>query len=95
MTGSCISSILRSQAAPASVASRRMAVARCPLEKPVHRPGVDDRSGLDPGRHRLFATETEPFELSGRMGVGIDAEAAAELDGQAQEPFGRVPALRA
>ena len=38
---------------------------------------------------------TEPFELTGGMGVGVDADVAPETDGQAQQVVGRVLPLRA
>ena len=36
------------------------------------------RSGRHTGRRRLLATEALPFELSGRMGVGVDRQHAVQ-----------------
>jgi len=48
-----------------------------------------------PDLHRLLAAEPEPFELAGRVGIGVDAHPTAQIDGQLQKFLRRITSLRA
>ena len=56
-------------------------------------PRLTMRSGSSPASTALLAAAAEPFELPGRVGVGVDAERAAEPGRLAQQVLGRVLAL--
>ena len=66
-----------------------------PLKKPIGLPRVHDRGRRCPDLHRLLAAEPEPFELAGRVGIGVDAHPTAQIDGQLQKFLRRITSLRA
>jgi hypothetical protein len=49
--------------------------------------------GLDTQALGPRAATVQPVKLAGRVRVGVDGEPAAGLDGQAQQPVGRVVAV--
>jgi drug/metabolite transporter (DMT)-like permease len=62
--------------------SQGLLARRRPRQEVAGRHGVDDPVGRDAARDRAGAAVGEPVELPGRVGVGVDAEAAAGLQRQ-------------
>ena len=69
------------------------AVAAGPGEQAVGVAGVDHQVGGDAAGEGALAAAELPVELAGGVGVGVDRDQAAGLDGQAQQALGRVLAL--
>ena len=61
-----------------------------PGEQVVRGPGVDDRLRRDAAGGGPLAAAGLPFQLAGRVGVGVDADAAAGLHRQPQQPLRRI-----
>ena len=55
---------------------------------------VDDRRHVDAARGSALAAIGEPIELTGGVSIGVDAQPAARLHRQAQEPLRWIEPLR-
>src|SRR4051794_12735982 len=66
-----------------------------PLQETLGRPGVDDPVLRHAGVQRALGSVAEEVQLTGGMGVGVDAEHAADLECQIQQPVRRIAAFRA
>ena len=65
-----------------------------PGEKIVQILGVDHPVGRDAAEGGALAAVRLPVELSWRVRVGVDGEHASRLEGQPEQPFGRVEPVR-
>src|SRR5689334_24405247 len=64
----------------------RMAVHLGPREQLRRLPGVYDRSSFDHALDASFATIGLPFQLPDVVRIGVDGEAASEVERNAHEP---------
>src|SRR3954454_12779586 len=75
---------------PASVS----AAAPGPGTEPLEGPGRHDAVRRHPGALRALCAVIDERELSRSMGIGVDREEAAQLEGERQQLIGRVLPLR-
>ena len=61
-----------------------------PLQQPIQRPGGDDPLGGYPVRGRALGTVLQEIQLARRMGVAVDAEQTAGIEGQPDQLVRRI-----
>ena len=83
----------RRLAAVAGAAAAAVVVGRRPRHQLVGRTPVHNPFERHLGSHGVAAAPSQPFQLAGRVRVGVDGERTAELHRQAQQVLGRVLAL--
>src|SRR5882762_10245437 len=65
-----------------------------PLEQLIGGPRVHDPVDGHPGLDRLVGAVRLPLQLTGRVGIRVDREPAADLDGEREQVVRRVEAFR-